>query len=113
MNEQLNSIFWPGKDYQGILSTYLSIGELNNRGNLTIFRGEDELGFFTGALVNNSLIKPLFIRVYDDTKDGWVNFHTDIEQDEEIAKEYIKYLFKLKKEDIQWIKNSAENKAIL
>jgi hypothetical protein len=80
----------------------LPIEELEKRCPLKLFRAQDDLDWFTGAVVENALLQPLLMMRHDGNPKGLTAFYVDVGQRATDVQEVISKIFTFQGDEIAW-----------
>lgn len=93
---------WPSGDCRAVLASKLSLDELHRRRPLQLFRAQDDLDWFTGALLEVPSLGPLLLMRHDVSPEGLMAFYVDALCDVSAAQAYVMDLFCLREGEIAW-----------
>jgi len=101
----INSEFivnWPSGDCLPVLATKISAIDLAGRVNLSIFRAEDDLDWFSGLLIRATEIGAILLMQHDGNPQRLTVFYADANVDLVRARSEISKMFSLHQADIFW-----------
>lgn len=93
---------WPSGDCCAVLASKLTMDELHRRQPLQLFRAQDDLDWFTGALLDAPSLGPLLLMRHDGNPDGLMAFYVDALCDVKAAQAFVMDLFCLRDGEIAW-----------
>jgi len=76
-NVEGEEVRWPSGDCRPILATPLSVEELVKRRPARVFRDQDDLDFFTGAIWRDLAAGTVLIMRHDNNPEGLTAFYVD------------------------------------
>jgi len=103
------SIQWPSGDCTPILATTLSLEELSERRALEIFRDQDDLDWFTGAVFEADGVGSALVMNHDNNPLKISVFYVDSGKDFRESIDRFRCLFKLTNEEINWLTPLCED----
>jgi hypothetical protein len=96
-------IDWPSGDCRPIMATKLPVEELSKRSYSSVFRDEDDLDSFTGAIWFDLPTGPVLAMRHDNNPQELTAFYVDSGRDITSAQAELADFFCLADSEIKWI----------
>ena len=110
MSDQMDArrIDWPSGDCRPVMATQLLVEDLSKRRYATVFRDQDDLDSFTGAIWRNVPTGPILVMRHDNNPQGLTAFYVDSARDITGAQFGLVEFFGLAESEIAWVLKNGE-----
>ena len=101
-------IDWPSGDCRPVMATRLLVEELSKRRDSAVFRDQDDLDLFTGAIWRDLPIGPVLVMRHDNNPRELTSFYVDSARNITSAQAELVDFFCLADNEIAWLLENGE-----